>query len=577
VVHSILDETLDQAALDGRQKLGRRLTAGLIAGVLLALNVGAVPGMIWLLCGALCEASGWWTSRIQAARDEAPLAQRAAYLASAAAATLNWTAMPVLYWLTHTPAGEVTALALLAGQLIHVQSHAVRSRSLLIVDAGLPCLAFLVLPTVFGGLAGLGLLTVLLAVLNLLGRGLAGWSSHALAQANLTAKRGRAKEASQSASVVLTRVSHELRKPLNGVLGMANALKLTTLDDRQAHIVNTIVSCGDDLMALLNDVLDLSKVESRALTLQARPFDIHGMLRDVADLWTSTAHARGLGLIFEDRLSPGLVLGDRLRIQQIVLHLLVNALKFTEQGEVRITLGEGAAPGGRRGLEIAVHDTGPGLSTEQQARLFEDDDLAQPSSRGAFGGPGLGLILCRRLCTLMGGSMSVESQLGRGSTFRLLLHLPACSEEAAPSPAVETAPELGGLRVLVVEDNDANRAVASAILSGAGIAVSTASDAVEALDQLRWGAYDVVVTDLHMPGMTGMSGVEMMRRIRRGEAGAADVAIMALTSDHRFDRTGFDAVEPKPLQAATLLKTVASLASRSRTADVRLSQGGLAA
>jgi CheY-like chemotaxis protein len=198
------------------------------------------------------------------------------------------------------------------------------------------------------------------------------------------------------------------------------------------------------------------------------------------------------------------------------------------------------------------------MSQEQQRRLFQDYAQADASTSGSYGGTGLGLSICRRLCKLMCGDISVHSIMGQGSTFRVRLPLPVADAGPAIDEDAELTLDLGGCRVLVVDDNPHNLAVAQAILGAVDGVVETAQSAVQALDILRWGSFDLVLTDLHMPDMDGQ---ELARRIRRGEAGPSTIAIVALTGDVKFASDDFDAVHPKPIQAASLLESLARLRS----------------
>jgi len=252
------------------------------------------------------------------------------------------------------------------------------------------------------------------------------------------------------------------------------------------------------------------------------------------------------------------VLGDANRVRQILMNLISNALKFTEAGEVRLRLAPTAD-----GLEIAVSDTGIGLSAEQQAQLFQAFSQAEASTARRFGGTGLGLSICRQFATLMGGAIAVESTLGRGATFRVRLALPACE---APAAATDEAPafDLAGVRVLVVEDNPINQTVARTILEAVGAAVEMAGDGIEALERLRTEAFDLVLMDVHMPRM---DGIEAVRRIRAGEAGRADIAILALTADAmsgeeaRLRALGFNGLQAKPVQPLPLIQAIAQAAA----------------
>ncbi|MGH6997980.1 MAG: ATP-binding protein, partial [Phenylobacterium sp.] len=315
--------------------------------------------------------------------------------------------------------------------------------------------------------------------------------------------QAEALEASRAKSAFLAMTSHELRTPMNGVLGMAHALAATKLSRRQADYLDMIVQSGDGLMAILNDILDLSKIEAGKMSLEYVGFDLEKLGRQTYLLWSETARQKGLELSFDiDAATPAWLVGDPVRVRQILFNLISNALKFTEQGAVAIRI----APLGPQGIEIVVADTGVGMRRDQLDNLFQAFSQAEVSTTRRYGGTGLGLSICRQLAEMMGGSIRVDSEPGSGSTFRVALPLPA---GAPPAPA-QAAPEtvsLEGRQVLVVDDNKVNQAVARAILEAAGAVVRLADDGLDGLDVLRAGHVDVVLMDVHMPRMDGIEAL----------------------------------------------------------------------
>jgi CheY-like chemotaxis protein len=357
---------------------------------------------------------------------------------------------------------------------------------------------------------------------------------------------------------------------------MAHALGSTQLDARQADYVETIVESGDGLMAILNDILDLSKIEAGKLELEVAPFEIRALGRQLQRVWRETARVKGLALSLEIAPdTPPWLSGDAMRVRQILLNLVSNALKFTQEGRVDIAI----APHVAGGVEITVSDTGVGMTPEQQAKLFTPFVQGDRSIARRFGGTGLGLSICRDLAEMMGGRIGVASRLGEGSTFTVVLAL-----ETARAPASQAAPgaapDVAGARVLVVDDNLANQAVARAILEAVGVLVATAGDGGEALARLRVEDFDVVLMDVHMPVM---DGVEALRRLRGGEGGRPDVPVVALTADamsgevERLISLGFDDAQPKPIQPAGLIQAIAWAATiRPGSGRAGRASGGLA-
>jgi CheY-like chemotaxis protein len=362
-------------------------------------------------------------------------------------------------------------------------------------------------------------------------------------------------------------VTHELRTPMNGVIGMARALQRTPLDGRQRNYVETIVRSGDNLLTILNDVLDHAKIEAGRMDLEVAVFDLAAVGQQAVQLWSETAEAKGLTLACEiDPALPARVMGDETRVRQILLNLLSNALKFTEAGGVTLSLDALPFLDGEAGVEIAVADTGPGMTAEQVGRLFRPFVQAEASTARRFGGTGLGLSICRKLAGMMGGEISVDSAPGRGSTFRVRLPLPAAAAEPETAADPAEAAELPPLRVLVADDNPVNLAVARALLEALGLVIETAQHGAEALDRLRAEPFDLVLMDVRMPVMDGMDAVS---RIRAGEAGRPDMPVIALTadgdpaSDRALATAGFDALQTKPIRPAELLSAIqAVLAER---------------
>lgn len=321
-------------------------------------------------------------------------------------------------------------------------------------------------------------------------------------------------------------------------------------------------------MTILGDILDVSKIEAGRLDFEAVPVDLPGLCDLTIGLWTNAASAKGVALIRDvDPATPRWIMGDPTRLRQIMTNLVSNALKFTERGSIKLELRPlPDAPVGHARIELAVSDSGVGLSESQMARLFQPFVQAELSTTRQYGGTGLGLNICKRLVTMMGGDITVNSRLGEGSTFRVTLTLPLASEPAAADDEGEDDLDIAGMRILVVEDNAVNQAVARAILGAAGAIVETADDGLKGLQALRVGAYDLVLMDIHMPGM---GGLEALAEIRGGRAGARDIQVIALTADamsgtdQRLMRLGFDAVQPKPIQPAQLITVIAAAGQRS--------------
>ena len=552
----ILDERIDDVAVASRRARPQRLIMAVFIAGFLLFNLGFRTAALWLAAVLFADGYGLAVTWLSARRGVEPKVRRAGYVSAVVVMVGVWTSLTVVLWLSDNHVLRFAAICLTAGQLIHGQAVTLRSPTIFAIDAGLPALALAGMPALLGGYEGWGLVTVLISVgLVLL---------YTVSSASLNARRVNALEAAERAamsasaakSVFLATMSHELRTPMNGVLGMAHALAAGPLDAGQARQVDMLIRSGEGLMTILNDVLDVSKIEAGKLELETLTFDVRDLVDDVVTLWTQAAAAKDVRLAAAvDPAAPRWVTGDPTRLRQILTNLISNALKFTAQGEVTVRVG----PAGAAFLEIQVVDTGIGMTAEQQARLFQTFSQADASITRRFGGTGLGLAICKQLTELMGGAISVRSAPDAGSAFTLALPLPA-----APAPKAQAAPApcegIAGLRLLVADDNRINQLVARTILEAAGAQVEVADNGRQALERLGEQAYDAVLMDVHMPDMDGL---EALRRLRFGAAGARDVPVIALTADvmHGDERDllahGFDAVQPKPIKPADLISAIA--------------------
>ncbi|MBL8556363.1 MAG: response regulator [Phenylobacterium sp.] len=555
---SLLDERLDAVAVTARHVLWTRILLGLLAGVLTGYIYWPWLGAAWFAAFAAFEAGSRWATRA-VARGE-PIADRdhVWQVLCIAGSSVTWVSMATLYWFEGQESFRIAAMAILAGLLVHSQGFSFRSPAALIAMGTAPTTAWLVLPTLFGGYEGVRLVTLTMALVMLLSYVAASALANIRTAEALRQARRQAEAANEAKSNFLAMMSHELRTPLNGVLGMARALQRTELDARQQAHVTTILRSGDGLLTMLNDVLDIAKIEAGRMDLDVDAFDLRALGEQAVELWSETAAGKGLSLACaaEPDLPP-LVLGDETRVRQIVLNLVSNALKFTETGGVVVALRCAPGTDGDGGVEIVVRDTGIGMTPEQQSALFRPYVQAEASTARRYGGTGLGLAICRKLSAMMGGEISAQSEPGKGSAFRVWLPLPAATEAAATDSL--TPDELPALSVLVADDNPINQAVARAILDAAGCHVEAVANGAQALERLRTEAFDVVLMDVHMPVM---DGVEAVRRLRDGEAGPPEVPVVALTADAmpgeeaRLKALGFDALQHKPVQPAALIAAI---------------------
>jgi signal transduction histidine kinase/CheY-like chemotaxis protein/HPt (histidine-containing phosphotransfer) domain-containing protein len=370
-----------------------------------------------------------------------------------------------------------------------------------------------------------------------------------------------AESTARAKSAFLATMSHEVRTPMSGVLGISELLLETPLTADQRDYVQTILSSGKSLLAISNDILDISKIEAGKLELEAVPLDPIQTVREVAALFGPRASAKGLTINIDVAPEvPRDVIGDPGRLRQVLLNLLGNSVKFTAMGGIRIAVSVREVIGDDVVLAFAVVDSGIGMTAEQREKLFQPYAQADESTSRRFGGTGLGLSICLRLVELMAGSFQVESSPGKGSRFTFTLRCPRAepgSSRTQPSAANGLPQRFKG-RVLLVDDNLVNRKVAHASLSALGLAVIEAEDGSQALDALEVTAVDLVLMDMNMPVMDGL---EATRRIRAAEAseGRPRVPILAMTANVMRDavdacrEAGMDGYVPKPFLRSEMI------------------------
>ncbi|MCP5530730.1 MAG: response regulator [Opitutaceae bacterium] len=381
---------------------------------------------------------------------------------------------------------------------------------------------------------------------------------------DLAAAKEKAESADRAKSEFLATMSHEIRTPMNGVLGFAQMLQSSQLDVAQRDYVNAILSSGEVLQTLLNDILDLSKIEAGAMTLEQSPLELRRLFDTTIQLFRSSAQRKALDLKLEiSPRVPTVVLADETRLHQVINNLVSNALKFTEKGGVTIRLDAAVGSDSRCNLSIAVSDTGIGITREQLDRLFKPFQQADSSTTRRFGGSGLGLFITRKLCELMSGRLEVNSSPGDGSTFIAHVQLPLAEtprSRAAASPAVFTTAEQA-LKVLVAEDNPLNRKLVEAMLLKMGHRVEFAVNGREAVEGAAQDKHDVILMDLHMPEMDGLEATMAIRR-RETEQHLRRLPIIAVTADVlQGDRdkciaAGMDGYVTKPLELSRLRQAI---------------------
>lgn len=378
----------------------------------------------------------------------------------------------------------------------------------------------------------------------------------------------QAEAASIAKSEFLANMSHEIRTPMNGIIGMVQLLEFTSLSKEQHNYLNAIKSSSNSLLTLINDILDLSKIESGRIELEQIDFSLRTSIRDVISCQNALAELKGIGItmVIPDDV-PDRLIGDPLRLKQILINLLNNGIKFTYQGNLSISVSATGHDNDRTMLLFAVKDTGIGISQEAVSRIFEPFSQADSSTTRKYGGTGLGLAICTRLTQLLGGEIRVESAEGIGSTFFVQLPFQVNSKAVTDSSLVRdnySTPLRKGLplHILVVDDSELNLQVASRLLQKFGYTVSEACNGVDAINKWKNGRFDMILMDIQMPVMDGIAATRAIREMETETGG--HIPIIALTARVLQDEhaaimgdSSFNGFIAKPIVLDLLLAEIA--------------------
>jgi signal transduction histidine kinase/CheY-like chemotaxis protein len=533
---------------------------------------------------AICNGEGGWTAvwlacvwvnlvvglRLTTARD-GPCRMSATTLNSCFG-TVVQCAMTLALWRTDEPLAGMFALAsaFVGASYVMLQYYSDLRVFRLLIAPYAALLLYMGGDIAFrNGVHLVGIVTITAGLITavtyfFLGRRQLDRTRAVLKQARKQAEAGElaAESANTAKSAFLATMSHEIRTPLNGVLGMTQAMAADELTEVQRERLDVIHRSGEALLAILNDVLDLSKIEAGKLELETIEFDLGDLAQGAYSAFTALANKKGLSFALDIAPARGRYLGDPTRLRQILYNLISNALKFTEQGEIRVCA--------RRDgdlLEVAVIDTGVGISRENLVRLFQKFDQLDSSTTRRFGGTGLGLAICHELAQLMGGEIAVESELGRGSRFIVSLPLPMIGEEKpppqlAPAPATDLKPMR--LRVLAAEDNAVNQLVLKTLLHQLGLEPTVVEDGAAAVAAWQAAEWDVILMDVQMPVMDGLSATSQIRSLER-ETGRPRTPIIALTANamsHQVEQylaVGMDGHVAKPIAAPDLFRMLSEV------------------
>ncbi|AZS22456.1 MULTISPECIES: ATP-binding protein [unclassified Caulobacter] len=562
------DERLDEIAADTyRLTISRLVIAALVAGLMVFVLRPQVA-FLWLLSLYMGEGLALLTTRrLRKGRTATPR-ERAWFVWASIPITISWSTLASLLWFEGQDLLKIAAVSVWAGQIVYTQNFRHQSVPMLVLNGLAPLASLLIFPIFFmpdtspaAQTARWGLVLLVGTTLNVMAQNRAAARRMDELTRGLREEREKALEAARAKSTFIAVTSHELRTPMNGLLGMAHALERSNLDAVQREQVALMIKSGDSLMQLLNDVLDLSRVEVGKVELAPIDMTLQDVVGEVVDAWRDAADFKDLSLSvdYAPDLPPGLH-ADPLRIRQVVTNLVSNAIKFTVEGGVRLYVAAQALDGGDRRVSITVTDTGPGVPPDAAERVFDSFTQADQTISREHGGAGLGLSIAQALARQMGGDL-ILAPSERGACFVFTFVAPAC---AAPTASVEEVEadtdELGQIHVLMAEDNAINQLVVRTMLEPLGVALTVVENGQEALKAMAERRYHCVLMDINMPVMDGITA---LAAIRDGRAGDPAMPVIALTASamsgdrERFLGLGFDDHLGKPVKPVDLITAIA--------------------
>lgn len=531
-------------------------------GMAMWATVGIKLAVAWFAATLTAGAIRGWTERRASRRERQGWGT--VFPVVATLTTAVWATAPLLTWFSSAPFGREMALVLLAAGYVLVFAQLRNSpRQAVLISSPYGCAALIIAGSLWGkpefwgfiasGPLLLGGLFVLVLMTMLREERILAFQEHQTHLiGELEAARDKADAANTAKSNFLGVISHELRTPMNGVLGAAQLLSSSRLDAQQREMLAIIRNSGDNLLSLLNDILDLTKIEAGKMAFEVVDVDMQELHERLVSPFEAQARAKGLDMVstFEGDI-PAIVRGDPLRVSQILSNLLSNAIKFTDQGQITYRVLGRRLSDTRIAFEFAVTDTGAGISEEDVKRLFQPFTQVGNSSTRRFGGTGLGLTISRRLANIMHGDISVQSQLGRGSTFTLSVEADVVAWDRVSEAEEDTASAepVRPMKVLVVEDHPVNRMILEAWMGSSGHVATTAENGQAAIDAARQLAFDLIVMDVNMPVLDGLSATRVIRADSLNqETPVIVLSASARAEDHEAGLSaGADAYMNKPI------------------------------
>ncbi len=561
----LLDEGLDEMGAVGHQGAPLRALITIGMGVMAGFMIPPPQAVAWTAATLVSELCIWLSTGPQARGGSVPKAYRAGYAAALFLSATCWMTIGGLLWTGGGAEGAAAGAILWLALISFAQTFAYQSVSGLILGGAwpmvlAPCIILFgpnPLHLRHGPMLGMLALAFLFASDGAM-RLLAARRRFNENQRELREARQRAEEATAAKSEFLANMTHELRTPLNTIIGFTGVLRATPgLPGRSERHVRLVHEASLGLLELVNSVLDFSKLEASAVTLEDRPFDPLAAAQIATDMLAQQAEAKGLTLTLlqEGQVRP--LSGDGARLRQVLLNFLSNALKFTAQGGVTVTVRQSPQDKTLDRLRIEVADTGVGVTADQLGRLFDRFTQADSSVSRRYGGTGLGLAICKKTLELMGGSVGAESEPGRGSTFWLEVALPWTEAAVEDEPSLAGAAPVRPIRLLLAEDVTVNRELIQTLLEPFAVEIVCAEDGAIALELFQAQDFDLILMDMQMPVMDGLAATRAIRGLAdpRGQA----VPIIAMTANvlpeqvARCLDAGMDDHLGKPISPAALL------------------------